>query len=53
MPISGFHWVDDDEIKKIDWLTQTDDQQYGYFVDCDLDYAGHLHEEHNDYPLAP
>ena len=41
------------------WLTEDDvrnykeDDKYGYFVECDLDYPKKLHDRHSDYPLAP
>ena len=53
LPKSDFRWLDEDEIRDIDWRNQTDDQYKGYFVECDLDYPDHLHDAHSDFPLAP
>ena len=52
LPISGFHWVPEDVFLQIDWAAQTEEQDTGYIVECDLDYPQELHELHNDYPLA-
>ena len=53
LPIAQFEWVAQDELDKIDWLTQTDEQDRGYIVSVDLQYPKELHDLHNDYPLAP
>ena len=36
-----------------DILTLSDDGDEGCIVECDMEYPPHLHEMHNDYPLAP
>jgi hypothetical protein len=53
LPYDDFVWISAEECEAIDWRAQTDDQEYGYFVECDLHYPDNLHEAHNDYPLAP
>ena len=53
LPQSDFNWVRKDEIVKFNWEQQTEDQDTGYFVECELDYPAELHDIHNDYPLAP
>jgi hypothetical protein len=53
LPCDEFTWMSEDECKLIDWTEQTEDQQYGYFVQCDLHYPDELHKYHDDYPLAP
>ena len=52
LPIGGYTWLTPAAYSSIDWLGQNVDQQYGYVLECDLDYPDHLHETHNDYPLA-
>ena len=52
MPNGGFTWLLEVDYKNIDWLAQTEEQDMGYFIECDLDYPPDLHELHNDYPLA-
>ena len=53
MPQSGFSWLAEEQWARIEWVAQRGDQYTGYFVECDSDYPGTLHESHNDYPLAP
>ena len=53
LPYDNFEWVSAEDCEGIDWLTQTDDQATGYFVECHLHYPDTLHDAHNDYPLAP
>ena len=52
LPTGEFKWIAEEEFTTIDWLTQRDDQEFGYFVECDLSYPKELHDLHNDYPLA-
>ena len=53
MPEGEFCWLHEDDWSTIGWMLQTEDQQFGYFIECDLDYPAALHDIHNDYPLAP
>ena len=41
----GFKWMDDDELTS--WKKHT------CILEVDLEYSKHLHDLHNDYPLAP
>ena len=54
-PIADYNirWIGEEVYSKIDWQTQTETQETGYFVECDLDYPQELHNAHNEYPLAP
>ncbi|XP_065650958.1 uncharacterized protein LOC136079164 [Hydra vulgaris] len=45
LPIHGFKWIDENEIEN--W------KSIPCILEVDLDYPEHLHDEHNDYPLAP
>ena len=51
LPTGGFEWVDPEEIGEI--LEYPEDHKYGAMVECDAEYPQHLHDSHNDYPLAP
>lgn len=53
LPFDEFVWISAEECESIDWRMQTDDQEYGFFVECDFHYPDELHDAHNDYPLAP
>ena len=44
-PTSGFEWMTDDEMD--DW------KHLSCILDVGLEYPEHLHNLHNDYPLAP
>jgi len=52
LPYSDFHWMD-----KVpdDWseLKAKLTPENGYILEVDLEYPYELHDEHNDYPLAP
>ena len=45
LPTSNFKWMDDDELTS--WKKHT------CILEVDLEYSKHLHDLHNDYPLAP
>ena len=53
LPYADFKWV-----KNIDRIEQklmriTKDSSTGYILEVDLEYPKRLHNEHNDYSLAP
>ena len=45
LPTTGFELMTDDELD--DW------ENLNCFFEVDLEYPEHLHDRHNDYPLAP
>ena len=49
LPTGEFKWV---KVNLRDVLDTADDADYGYFLEVDLNYPQHLHDNHNDYPLA-
>jgi len=59
LPVGGFKFLSFAEIqtfknnKNERILTLGDDDETGYIFDVDLTYPDNLHDEHNDYPLAP
>ena len=53
LPYTGFKWLKEEYFAHINWLQQEENQADGYIVECDLDYPKELHDEHNEYPLAP
>ena len=52
LPIKNFHWKrvmpTEDQIKSMKWGANK-----GMILEVDLEYPAHLHDRHNDYPLAP
>ena len=48
LPTHGFHWTEPVDVTEV-----PDDASEGYILEVDLDYPSHLHDMHNDYPLAP
>ena len=53
LPEKDFTWMSEDEIATLDVTKIADDSDTGYFLEVDLEYPAHLHDHHNDYPLAP
>ena len=51
LPVSDFQWIQDPS--HLDVLQVSDDSDLGYILEVDLAYPEHLHDQHNDYPLAP
>ena len=45
LPIEGFKWMAEDELK--DW------RKHSCILEVDLEYPKELHDAHNEYPLAP
>jgi len=43
----------ENEIEKFDLASVKADAEVGYIIECDLTYPAHLHDSHNDYPMAP
>ena len=56
LPVDGFKWIDW-TLSTQEWVEflkkQEDEQEKGYFFEVDLHYPRHLHDLHDQYPLAP
>ena len=52
LPKTGFHWKrvmpTEEQIMKV-----RPNSKKGWILEVDLEYPAHLHDAHNDYPLAP
>ena len=52
LPKKNFHWkrvmLTEDQIMKM-----KQNSKKGWILEVDLEYPAHLHDAHNDYPLAP
>lgn len=53
LPVKGFRWLDEFEIENLDVNDIEDDSENGYVFEVDLEYPTKLHDNHNEYPLAP
>jgi hypothetical protein len=54
LPVSGFRWLSAAELGAFDPERDiTEDGEWGYILEVDLDYPPHLHLAHNSLPLAP
>ena len=53
LPYANFKWMTKKEINNFDFGLIGENRPNGYILDGDLEYAGDLHDFHNDYPLAP
>ena len=53
LPVGGFIWCEDSPDFLNEILATPDDAPEGFLLEVDLEYPEHLHDAHNDYPLAP
>ena len=53
LPASGFRWLTEKEIYKIDLAKYKEDNKKGLILEVDLEYPQELLDLHNDYPIAP
>ena len=51
LPLDSYTW--NDTITLVEVLNTSDDSEFGFFVEVDLEYPAKLHDLHNDLPLAP
>ena len=52
LPTSGFRWMTEKQINKINLAQYNEDSNKGLLIEVDLEYPKDLHDIHNDYPLA-
>ena len=53
LPTHGFRLLSGDEITALELENLRDDSEDGYIYEVDLHYPTKLHNQHDDYPLAP
>ena len=56
LPVGGFQWCSEDRFDDILLkISETDPatSNVGWILEVDLEYPDHLHDDHNDLPLAP
>jgi len=52
LPVGDFQFLSQNDVDKFDLFAVDAYGEIGYILDVDLHYPQHLHDEHNDYPLA-
>ena len=52
LPIGNFQFLSPKEIEEFDSAKTVATDDIGFILEVDLKYPVHLHESHNDYPLA-
>lgn len=53
LPKKDFEWMNEEQITSLDVTSIPDYSKTGYILEVSLEYPTHLHDYHNDYPLAP
>ena len=53
LPKCDFRWASQDEIDRFQVEDTSDDSDTGFILEVDLEYPHQIHDDHNDYPLAP
>lgn len=53
LPVKDFAWMTPEELRAFDIHSVPTDGSTGYFLEVDLEYPPHLHDKHNNLPLAP
>ncbi|NBU97020.1 MAG: hypothetical protein EBS19_02210 [Spirochaetia bacterium] len=53
LPYDNFSWISREEFNEMDWKNINTEEEYGYVLEVDLIYPVNLHQQHNDFPLAP
>lgn len=52
-PVRDFKWLSANEISELDIMNVDKNAKNGYILEVTLEYPSHLHDVHNDLPLAP
>jgi len=53
LPVGGFRFLTGADIRKLDVTKINIDDEDGYLFEVSLEYGKHLHDQHNDFCLAP
>ena len=52
LPSGNFKWIENKVDESFIMSYQSENNEKGYVIEVDLEYPQHLHDAHNDYPLA-
>nr|XP_049699656.1 uncharacterized protein LOC126055254 [Helicoverpa armigera] len=52
-PITEFRFLNQKEVNCFDVMSISDESQYGFILEVDLEYPEHVHDFHSDLPFAP
>ena len=53
LPTGNFRFLNDQEVSRFNVDSIPSDGPTSYILECDIEYPAHLHDLHNDYPMAP
>ena len=53
LPTGNFVWLNERERNEFEILNICEESCKGQVFEVDIEYPSELHDEHNDYPLAP
>lgn len=53
LPVRYFRWLSAEEISQFDIRNIDKNAKTGYILEVTIEYPSHLHDLHNDLPLAP
>jgi hypothetical protein len=53
LPYGECKWLQDKDIRNIDWLSIPENNEIGFILEVDLEYPETLHDLHSEFPLAP
>lgn len=53
LPLNSFEWLNKKAVESFDLMAIPQNSDFGFFLEVDLEYPNHLHDQHNDLPLAP
>lgn len=53
LPYKDFKFMSTHEVELFDVNTYSPDGEIGYFLEVDIEYPEHLHDDHNDFPFLP
>lgn len=53
LPYGGFQWIPTTDVYNEDFMNISDNNEFGYILEVDIEYPKELFEKHKDLPLCP